>query len=305
MSASTLHRLMLAGEAVLYLLLGGLLTGRCGWTAPQAAGLALLLAVLGRTGIIATTFAFSRAYAAPPPAGCAIGAGRGLAMFLRELAAFCLLFSVVMPFERFFMAADRIGRAGDGRLPLLLVHGYQCNRGFWLWLRGRLARAGWQVGTISLSPVFNDIDGYVDQLARRIDAVCAAAGTDRLILVGHSMGGLVARAYLRRHGNAKVAKLVTLGSPHHGSRLAVLGPGRNARQMIPGSAWLAGLNSPGAVPLPAATVSIYSCQDNYVMPQDSSLLEGAKVVPLAGIGHLEMAFSPAIAQRLLAHLAGD
>jgi hypothetical protein len=49
-------------------------------------------------------------------------------------------------------------------------------------------------------------------------------------------------------------------------------------------------------------VSIYSCQDNYVMPQDSSQLEGAKVVPLAGIGHLEMAFSPEIAQRLLAEL---
>jgi len=72
--------------------------------------------------------------------------------------------------------------------------------------------------------------------------------------------------------------------------------------MIPGSAWLAGLNAPGAVPLPAATVSVYSCQDNYVMPQDSSVLEGAKVVPLAGLGHLEMAFSPEIARLLLAEL---
>lgn len=302
MTATTLHRWMLAGEAALYLLLAGVLTGRCGWTVTQAAGLAILLAVLGRTFIIATTFAFARAYAAPPAAGRAIGAGQAVAMFLRELAAFCLLFSVVMPFERFCMAADRLGGAGDGRLPLLLVHGYQCNRGFWLWLRGRLVRAGWQVGTISLAPVFNDIDGYVEQLARRIDAVCAAAGTQRLILVGHSMGGLVARAYLRRHGNGKVAKLVTLGSPHHGSRLAVLGLGENGRQMVPGSRWLRELNAPGAVPLPE-TVSIYSCQDNYVMPQDSPVLEGARAVPLAGIGHLEMAFSPQIARRLLAELS--
>jgi hypothetical protein len=72
--------------------------------------------------------------------------------------------------------------------------------------------------------------------------------------------------------------------------------------MIPGSEWLAGLNAPGAVPLPAATVSIYSCQDNYVMPQDSSRLEGAKLVPLAGIGHLEMAFSAKIRRVLLAEL---
>lgn len=302
MAAATLHRLMLAGEAVLYLLLGTLLLSRCGWAAQQAVGLAMLLAILGRTLIIATTFAFSRAYAAAPPAGCEIGAGRGLVMALRELASFCLLFSVLMPFERFFMVADRIVRAEGGRLPLLLVHGYQCNRGFWLWMRRHLERAGWQVGTISLAPVFGDIDGYVTQVARRIDEICAAAGTQRLILVGHSMGGLVARAYLRRHGNARVAKLITLGSPHHGSKLALMGPGRNARQMIPGSEWLAGLNAPGAVPLPAATVSIYSCQDNYVMPQDSSRLEGAKLVPLAGIGHLEMAFSAKIRRVLLAEL---
>lgn len=301
MAASTLHRLMLAGEAVLYLLLGWLLVSWCGWAARQAVGLAMILAVLGRTFVIATTFAFSRAYAAPPPAGCAIGAGRGLAMALRELAAFCLLFSVVMPFERLFMGADRLGRGEGGRLPLLLIHGYQCNRGYWLWLRRRLERAGWQVATISLHPVFEDIDGYVAQVARRIDEVCAATGAAQVVLVGHSMGGLVSRAYLRAHGNAKVAKLVTLGSPHHGSRLAVLGLGENGRQMIPGSDWLAGLNASGAVPLPE-TVSIYSCQDNYVMPQDSSLLEGAKVVPLGGLGHLEMAFSPEVERALLAEL---
>ncbi len=303
MAAATLHRLMLAGEFVFYLLLGALLVGQCGWVPVQAVGLAMILAVLGRSFIIATTFAFARAHAVLPPEPYRIGAGRAVAMALRELSAFFLLFTVVMPFERFFMAADRLGRSEAGRLPVLLIHGYQCNRGFWLWLRGRLARAGWQVATISLDPVFNDIDGYVEQVSRRIDEVCAAAGTDRLILVGHSMGGLVSRAYLRVHGNAKVAKLVTLGSPHHGSQLAVLGLGENGRQMVPGSAWLAGLNAPGVVPLPAATVSIYSCQDNYVMPQDSSLLDGAKVVPLAGIGHLEMAFSPEIERRLLAALA--
>ena len=99
-----------------------------------------------------------------------------------------------------------------------------------------------------------------------------------------------------------MAKLVTLGSPHHGSELAKLGMGENGRQMVPGSAWLAAINAPGAVPLPQ-TVSVYSCQDNYVMPQDSSLLEGAKMVPLAGIGHLEMAFSPEIERLLLAELA--
>ena len=301
MAAATLHRLMLAGEFVFYLLLGMLLVGKCGWSVGQAVGLALILVVAGRTFVIGVTFAFSRAYAAPAPESCRIGAGRAVAMFLRELSAFFLLFTVVMPFERFFMGPDRLKRS-EGRLPLLLIHGYQCNRGYWLWLRRSLEHAGWQVATISLDPVFNDIDGYVEQVSRRIEDVCAATGAGQVMLVGHSMGGLVSRAYLRRQGNARVARLVTLGSPHHGSQLAKLGMGENGRQMVPGSAWLAALNAPGAVPLPQ-TVSVYSCHDNYVMPQDSSLLDGAKVVPLAGIGHLEMAFSPAIERLLLAELA--
>ena len=303
MTASTLHRWMLAGELGFYFILGFALVGRCGWAWQQALGLTMILAVAGRSFIIGVTFAFSRAYAVPPPEACRIGAGRGIAMAMRELAAFCLLFTVIMPFERFFMGADRLGRSEEGRLPVLLIHGYQCNRGFWLWLRSRLARAGHIVATISLGPVFNDIDGYADQVSQRIEAVCAETGAGKVILVGHSMGGLASRAYLRRFGNARVAKLVTLGSPHRGSRLALLGLGENGRQMVPGSAWLAAINAPGAAPLPPAAVSIYSCQDNYVMPQDSSVLEGAKVVPVAGIGHLEMAFSPEIERLLLAELA--
>jgi triacylglycerol lipase len=302
MSAATLHRSMLIGEFVFYLLLGALLVGKCDWPGAQTVAFMLLLALAGRSFVIGVTYAFSRAYAAATPEPYRIGAGQGVVMVLRELTAFFLLFSVVMPFERFFMGDDRLGRSEGGRLPILLIHGYQCNRGYWLWLRRGLERAGWQVATISLDPVFNDIDGYVEQVSRRIEDVCAASGAAQAILVGHSMGGLVSRAYLRRCGTARVAKLVTLGTPHHGSQLARLGLGENGRQMVPGSQWLAALNAPGAVPLPQATVSIYSCQDNYVMPQDSSVLEGAKIVPLAGIGHLAMAFSPEIERLLLAEL---
>jgi pimeloyl-ACP methyl ester carboxylesterase len=184
----------------------------------------------------------------------------------------------------------------------LLIHGYECNRGFWLWMRRALERAGWCVATLRLEPVFNDIDGYAEPVARRIGEVCSATGAAQVILVGHSMGGLVARAYLRRFGQARVAKLITLGSPHNGSRLAPFGEGENARQMRPESSWLARINAPGAVPLPDTSVSIYSCHDNYVMPQDSSLLDGAKIVPVAGVGHLAMAFSPEIERLLLAEL---
>jgi triacylglycerol esterase/lipase EstA (alpha/beta hydrolase family) len=76
--------------------------------------------------------------------------------------------------------------------------------------------------------------------------VLAATGAARVILAGHSMGGLASRADLRHHGGDRVARLIRPGSPHHGSGIAHLGPGRNARQMELGSPRLMTLGAPGA-----------------------------------------------------------
>ena len=224
-------------------------------------------------------------------------------MVATEYFSAITLFTFVQPFEQLFLDGDRIRKPQAGRLPVLLVHGYQCNRGVWYRQRARLERAGWVVATINLEPVFASIDDYVEPLHRRIEELCAAAGTPQVILVGHSMGGLAARAYLRAYGSARAAKLVTLGSPHHGSRLAALGPGLNARQMLPGSAWLAALNAPGAVPLPTHTVSARSLYDNYVMPQDSPRLSGARDADLGPVGHLGMLLSGAVTRFLLDELS--
>jgi pimeloyl-ACP methyl ester carboxylesterase len=108
----------------------------------------------------------------------------------------------------------------------------------------------------------------------------------RLVLVAHSMGGLVARRYLQRYGaRRRVAGLCTIGSPHRGSALARWARGRAAAQMRPGNAWLS------ALPLPAATLptlSIWSDADNFVAPADSSRLDGARNLQLAGRGHFEL-----------------
>ena len=268
----------------------------------------VLVLVLGISAVLmvrllitANNFFITWLYRSETPEALRITWPQACRLFLGELGATMFSSSWTMAFHRF---SKRAMKRPVG-LPVLLIHGYGCNSGYWHPMSKALTKARIAHYAIDLEPVLHDIDGYVGPVSRRIEEVCAAAGTEQVILVGHSMGGLAARAYLRRHGRARVAKLVTLGSPHHGSRLAALGLGENARQMLPGSAWLAGLNAPGAAPLPAATVSIYSCQDNYVMPQDSSLLEGAKIVPLAGVGHLEMAFSPEIERRLLAELAGN
>ena len=292
-------RWLLSGELLVYLVLSAWLVGRGGWT-PLAAGGLVLGCFLGlRLFVTALTFILMRANSDQVPGQFRIGPIRALRMAFEEYAGLIVLFSVIQPFEAFWVGPDHLGKAA-GRPPLLLIHGYQCNRGFWFWLRPRLEAAGWTVATHNLEPVWAGIDDYLQDIERRIDEVLAATGAQRVILVGHSMGGLVLRAYLRRYGSARVAHIVTLGSPHQGTRLAPLGLGRNACQMRPGSPWLAALASPGAVPLPPGSVSIFSCHDNYVFPQRTcSTLQGAANVIVGGISHLAMAFSPLVLDKLL------
>ncbi len=260
---------------------------------PLGAGVFALGCLLGlRLWISGLTFAYARYYQSPaPPLGGLQAAG----MFLAEYAAFVTNFVLISPFERWWMGGDRLP-PGGARPPVLLIHGYGCSRAAWWWLRRRLEAAGWSVATINLEPIYTSIENYVEPVARRIDEVLAATGGERLILVGHSMGGLVARAYLRRHGAARVARLVTLGTPHAGSELARLGLGENARQMSPGSAWIEALAREKP---PVDSLTIFSRHDNYVMPQANLEWPGAQRRTIDGLGHLAMLFSPRVAAALV------
>lgn len=295
-------RWLLFSELLIYSLFGSWLAAR-GWTPLEAAGFCVAAFLVVRLCLVLATFGFMLAGSAPVPEKLRIGPLQALRMVFEEYAALIILFTVIQPFEKFWMDPDRLGHWETRPLPLLLIHGYQCNRGFWIWMRSRLEAAGWTVATISMEPVWTEIDNYADGIDRRIDEVLAATGAPQVILICHSMGGLAARAYLRRHGKAKVARMITLGSVHHGTELATLGIGPNARQMRIGNPWLIALGAPGAVPLPQGSVSIFSHHDNYVFPQEtSSRLEGATNIAISGVSHLGMAFSPRVLGSLKAAL---
>ena len=297
-------RWILGFELLAYALSGIWLVSRAGWTPSQALALAAAFVLAGRMAFVVATFALAAPASGPVPAGMRLGPLGALRMLLQEYAALLVLFSVVQPFERFWLGPDRLGHCAARPRPVLLIHGYQCNRGFWFWFRRKLEAVGWTVATHSLEPVYADIDSYAEGIARRIDEVLAATGAAQVILVGHSMGGLASRAYLRRHGPARVARLVTLGSPHQGTHLAQFGLGPNAFQMRLGSPWLAGLAAAEA--LPPGSVSIFSHHDNYVAPQEAcATLAGAAGVAVAGVGHLGMAFSAVVLGKLLEALDSD
>lgn len=209
-------------------------------------------------------------------------------LVLAEYLALMRLFSWHFPFEWALHRQDC--RTGEGTV-VLCVHGYVCNSAYWGGLRRALRRAGLcRVYTMNLDPTFGSIDDFGELVARRVEAIREATGVDKVVLIGHSMGGLVCRCYVQRHGGDRyVSKIITLGTPHHGTVSALRGRGENARQMRPGNAWLEALNSDAPVDVPI--VSIYTFHDNVVYPQDSAVLPGARNVGLPGIGHLELAFS--------------
>jgi CheY-like chemotaxis protein len=177
-------------------------------------------------------------------------------------------------------------------VPVLLVHGYGCNSGYWSFLLPRLDRNSISHASIDLEPMGGAIDDYVPALQDAVEDLCAATGAPQVAIIAHSMGGLVARAWMRAHGSARVARIVTLGTPHHGTGLANFGPGANAAQMRrskgEASAWLRALGASEDAARRALITSIFSHHDNIVSPQTSSVLEGARNIALGGVGHVAL-----------------
>jgi triacylglycerol lipase len=263
-------------------------------TSWDVAAFAALAALLGlRAAIVAVTWTFAAVFHSPAPRLSPWG---WLRMVVGEYLAFLLTFVAVLPLERLWMPADRLS---PNPRPLLLVHGYGCSRGVWWRLRRRLEAAGHIVATVSLTPPYAHIGKVVPLLQQRIEETCRATGAERVVLVAHSMGGLVCRSYLSRFGAGKIERLVTIASPHAGSELARLGIGANAREMEAGSRWLAEL---AAEPLPVPTISLRTPHDNYVMPQDNQRLPGTRDVELAGIGHLAVLYADRTAAAVLSAL---
>jgi triacylglycerol lipase len=267
---------------------------------------AMLGAVLAAAAIaVAVTYAIARRHATRPPPEFAIGRLALAAAMLREFAAHVMVFAVLVPFERLWMGRPVPASRAAGRDPVVLVHGYLCGAGAWWRFARYLRERGFATRAVNVVPALGSIDDMADALARHVEETAAAAGTRRVSLVAHSMGGLVCRAYLRRHGAGRVARLVTIGTPHHGTWVALVGIGTNARQMEPGSGWLAALagHETAATAERPPTVSIFSYHDNYVVPQSSGALAWARQVPLARFGHVETYLSMRVAALVAEALA--
>ena len=308
MSARLLLQLLLLVQAAAAGLVAYALARYAGVGALPALAAGLAIVVLLRALISANNFLMSRRAASPTPDEYRLGRGACLRLFGEEFCASMLQSSWLMPRAR---PSQRI-YPGSPAPPVLLLHGYGCNSGYWVHLVPLLDAARISHACADLEPLGGDIDGYVPAVARAVEALCEASGAPRVAILGHSMGGLVARAYVRRHGAARVSRIITLGTPHHGTSLANLGLGANARQMrrarqgeAPESDWLRTLAKEEDPARRALVTSIYSHHDNIVAPQTSSHLPGARNIAFGGVGHVALGSNPHILSCIMHELARD
>lgn len=192
--------------------------------------------------------------------------------------------------------------------PVLLIHGFACNHSVWKAWPGLLEDYGFgPVRLIDLEPPLADVEHHAAHVERELRALFQECGASTVDIIAHSMGGLVARAALRRLGPGIIGQIVTLATPHHGTVLARLFARRGSlRQTCPESPWLKQLNAEQENGLEAPLTSIYSLEDNLVAPALSSTLRHAHLIELRGIGHLGILSSrKAMGHALSALRAGE
>lgn len=192
--------------------------------------------------------------------------------------------------------------------PVLLVPGYGGNVDSLRPLAVALTSAGRTA--VIVEPVGDgtgDLGKQADHLAEVAEGVRDDAGAASVDVVGYSAGGVVARLWVRDRGGAKVTRrILTLGSPHHGTSQAALGAefaggcSEACQQLVPDSDLLRRLNAGDETPAGPLWVTVRSTSDQVVTPVDSAALSGAlnvvvqDVCPGSTVAHGDLPGHPVV-----------
>ncbi len=198
---------------------------------------------------------------------------------------------------------ERLTDFSSLKRPVLLLQGYGGTRRVFQVLERRLRRDGFSVFSLNLGGIFDTfntkpIPELAQLVAKKVEALYKRHDIrEKLVVIGHSKGGLIGRCYLKDFGgHRRVKTLITMGTPHNGNPWAMLGLltplaflTESIRQMTPMSPFIRRLNR---TPWPEGVkiVSIFSKGDT-VCPYPSAVLKtpkgGIKNLEIQDVGHVE------------------
>ncbi|MGZ4742387.1 MAG: lipase family alpha/beta hydrolase [Oryzihumus sp.] len=236
----------------------------------------------------------------------------GLVVLVGLVLAAVVLLALPRPGTHQSAGRPRQDRPG----PVLLVPGYGGSSSSLDGLAAALRRQGKDVTVLRLpGNGTGDLRQQARVLGRAAQEVRARTGAPSVDVVGYSAGGVVARYWLEELGGAQLTRrLVTVGSPHHGTELAELGTLAGScpaacQQLQPDSPLLTELDRLAAREHGGPrVVSIWTTFDDVVVPPDSARLAGALNLTVQGVcsasrvGHSALPSDPVVQAMVSAQL---
>ncbi len=188
--------------------------------------------------------------------------------------------------------------------PVLIIHGFLGTRGSMYMLERRLVQDGlvcvsFNLGTLNV----RDIRRSAFLIHRKIERILAQTPSQRIDIIGHSMGGLIGLYYVKKlGGSARVRKLILLGTPVRGTWIALAGVltlglwSTSSWQLLPRSRFLDEL-AQGPMP-PGVEVTTIAAARDWVVPLPTTRLTGASAATVP-LGHSSLVLSEDVYRRVI------
>ena len=175
--------------------------------------------------------------------------------------------------------------------PIMYVHGYLMNRSSFFMLSVRVEHEFDMhfYDSVNLTPQLGTIPLFAEKLMVRLEEAAINFRVEKFQIVAHSMGGLVTRyAIANLGGSARISRVISLGTPHNGTRISRMSLTKLGRSMYCGSEFLTGLEADEALHPERRVpwVAIATREDEIVMPSENGTWQRATAnLMVAGLGH--------------------
>ncbi len=199
---------------------------------------------------------------------------------------------------------DAFDRVTPSAPPVLLIHGFLGTRGSMYMLERRLVDDGFVVVSFNIGTLnVRDIRRSAFLIHRKIERILAQTPSQKIDILGHSMGGLIGLYYVKKlGGNARVRKLIMMGTPVRGTWAALAGVvtlglwSTSSWQLLPRSRFLDEL-AQGPMP-PGTDVYTIAAARDWVVPLATTRIAGATATTVP-LGHSSLVVAEEVYKRVI------